>query len=96
MNETKPEVLMYWRPGCGYCQMAKQLLTLKQQQFDFNITYVNIWEETHRRQEMMSRTQGTTVPQILINDQPIGGYTDLAALEDQGQLDHYLTSLQSD
>ena len=82
---------MYWRPGCGYCQMAKQLLALKQQQFDFNIQFVNIWDEPNRRQEMMTKTQGTTVPQIIINEQPIGGYTELAALDEQGQLDHRLS-----
>ncbi len=42
------------------------------------------------RQEMTRLSQGHTVPQIFINDQPIGGYTELAALEQQGELDKML------
>lgn len=82
---------MYWRPGCGFCQMARQLLQQKSQQFTFELNLINIWEEPNRRNEMIERTQGTTVPQIIINDQPVGGYTELSALDHQGQLDAMLS-----
>jgi len=41
-------------------------------------------------QEMMERSQRRTVPQIFINDQPIGGYDELAHLDMQGELDSLL------
>ncbi|VAW01325.1 hypothetical protein MNBD_ALPHA04-1558 [hydrothermal vent metagenome] len=44
-----------------------------------------------KRQEMIQRAGGrTTVPQVFIGNQHIGGYDDLAALERSGQLDAIL------
>ena len=43
-------------------------------------------------EEMLTRSQRRTVPQIFINDQHIGGYTDLAQLDREGGLDPLLSS----
>jgi glutaredoxin 3 len=43
-----------------------------------------------RRKWLLELTGRRTVPQILINGRPIGGYTDLAALEATGRLDEML------
>jgi glutaredoxin 3 len=37
--------------------------------------------------EMVQRTGSRTFPQIVINDRPIGGYTELAELDRTQQLD---------
>lgn len=52
----------------------------------------DIIEDESKQKEMMERSGGTlmTVPQIYINDELIGGYTDLQALEDEGVLDEKL------
>ena len=42
------------------------------------------------RQEMTEKSGGTTVPQVFINGKPVGGYTDIAALEQTGELDKLL------
>ena len=42
------------------------------------------------RREMMSLTGGRTVPQIIINEQPVGGCDDLFALERAGKLEALL------
>jgi glutaredoxin 3 len=41
-------------------------------------------------QEMMQKSRQRTVPQIFINNNSIGGYTDLAALERSKALDNLL------
>ncbi len=43
--------------------------------------------EPGRRQEMMARGGGYTVPQIFVDDRPIGGCDDLLALDADGKLD---------
>jgi glutaredoxin 3 len=37
-------------------------------------------------------TGQTTVPQIFINGRPVGGYTDIRALDDDGELDRLLAA----
>jgi len=81
------DVVIYTRPGCGYCTMAKQLLTAKGSQF----TEYNIWSKDEYKQEMQSRSGGaTTVPQVFINGDHIGGSDDLYALDRAGHLDALL------
>ncbi len=84
MSDVKVE--MYHRPGCGFCYRAQALLQQK------GVAYqgYNIWSDERLHAEMMARTKGRTVPQILINDQPIGGCTELMALERSGELDRLL------
>lgn len=81
-------ILIYTAENCGYCIRAKQLLTQK------GVTYqeIRIDLDPAKRTEMLARANGRrTVPQIFINDQHIGGYDDLAALEVNGKLDALLT-----
>tara|TARA_R110002094_G_scaffold64796_7_gene74992 strand:+ start:179 stop:595 length:417 start_codon:yes stop_codon:yes gene_type:complete len=85
------DIVIYTRPGCGYCSMAKQLLNAKGNEF----TEYNIWSKDEYRAEMIKRSGGaSTVPQIFINDDHIGGSDDLYALDRAGHLDGLLS--QSD
>ncbi len=80
-------VEIYTRPMCGFCYQAKKLLDKK------GVSYAeyNIWAEAGRKDEMLKRSNGgTTVPQIFINDDHVGGCTDLMGLEEQGKLDSML------
>lgn len=80
-------VVMYFKPTCPYCHRAAQLL----QQKGANVESINIAEFPERRAEMIERANGrTTVPQIFINHQHIGGCDDLYQLEQQGKLDALL------
>jgi glutaredoxin 3 len=47
-------------------------------------------EDAGKRAEMRERSRRTTVPQIFINGQHIGGSDELAALEQAGKLDALL------
>ncbi|WP_278044292.1 glutaredoxin 3 [Pseudaestuariivita atlantica] len=85
---TKP-VEIYTSPLCGYCHMAKRLLTSKGVSF----TEIDILAEPQRRGEMMQRANGgRTVPQIFIGDIHVGGSDDLHALERAGKLDALLAA----
>lgn len=81
------EILIYSKDYCPYCLKAKDLLLKKQQSF----TEVRIDVHPELRDEMILKSKGrTTVPQIFINSQHIGGCDDLYALEAQGTLDEIL------
>jgi glutaredoxin 3 len=80
-------VTIYTRPGCGYCAAAKELLHKKGVVFE----EFDIWAEPARRAEMLERSNGgTTVPQIFIGGQHVGGCDELYALERRGALDPLL------
>lgn len=76
-------VLMYCTAICPYCVRAERLLN---QRGVTDIEKVRIDLDPDQRALMMSRTQRRTVPQIFIGDTHVGGYDDLAALDQAGGL----------
>ncbi len=81
-----PSILMYSRTTCPYCDRAKRLLESKGQTW----TEINLDDDPERRDEMIEKSGRRTVPQIWIGDRHIGGFDDLAALEDAAELDALL------
>ena len=80
-------VEIYSKFLCPYCARAKRLLAEKGVEFE----ETDITMGGPGRAEMLSRSNGrTTVPQIFINGQHVGGSDDLAALEREGKLDALL------
>jgi glutaredoxin 3 len=80
-------VEIYTTQTCGYCRAAKSLLARK------NVDYreIDVSAGGEVRRAMVARAHGrTTVPQIFINDQHVGGCDDLHALESAGRLDALL------
>ena len=73
---------MYTTNWCGYCVRAKALLESK------GIPYeeINLDEEPNFRHKLLELTGGWTVPQILLDGEPIGGYTELWRLDKTGEL----------
>lgn len=85
MSQAKIEI--YTRRFCGYCVRAKMLLDEKGAGYD----EISIDADPDLRQTMIRRSAGgTTVPQIFINDQPVGGCMELFALDRSGDLDALL------
>jgi glutaredoxin 3 len=80
------KVEIYTTPWCGYCARAKGLLEKK------GVAYqeMDVMEDGPKRAEMRARTKRSTVPQIFINGQHIGGSDELAELEQAGKLDAML------
>lgn len=77
-----PNIIIYSTSHCPYCVRAKALLTRKGLPF----TEILVDEDDQKREEMITKTNRYTVPQIFINDKHIGGCDDLYALERSGQL----------
>ena len=77
---------IYTTPWCGYCARAKGLLEKKGAAYN----EMDVMEDETRRAEMRERSRSSTVPQIFINGQHIGGSDELAALEQAGKLDTLL------
>lgn len=82
-------VRMYCTMSCPYCQMALRLFDKKGVEVD----KIRVDLEPALREEMTEITGQRTVPQIFIGDQHVGGYTDLAELDMEGELDAMLAQL---
>ncbi len=80
------KIEMYATQWCGYCARARALFEKKGAAFE----EMDVMEDEGKRAEMRTRSNRTTVPQIFINGQHIGGSDELAALEQQGKLDALL------
>jgi glutaredoxin 3 len=77
-----PNITIYTTRWCGYCVRAKALLDSR------GIPYqeINLDDEPAFRQRLFDLTGGWTVPQILIDEKPIGGYVELWRLDREGRL----------
>ena len=74
---------MYTTPWCGYCVRAKALL--EQRGLDFE--EISVEDDPEFRAKLQETTGGWTVPQILIDGKPIGGYVELWQLDRAGELE---------
>lgn len=81
------KVEIYTAAGCGYCVRALRLLESKQVAFD----HTDVTLSSELRAEMRQRANGrTSVPQIFIDGEHIGGSDDLMQLDRLGHLDKLL------
>ena len=73
---------MYTTAWCGYCQAAKQLLEREE------LVYgeISVDDDPHFRQRMQELSGRTTVPQVVIDGESIGGFQELARLVASGGL----------
>lgn len=83
-------VVMYSSSYCPYCVRAKALLRKK----NITIQDINVDGRRDLRAEMAARSGRSSVPQIWIGEQHIGGCDDLYALEKAGTLDALLAADQ--
>jgi glutaredoxin 3 len=76
------EITMYTTSWCGYCVRAKILL----ESLGLPYEEISMDNDPHFRQRLFDLTGGWTVPQIVIDGRPIGGYVELWKLEREGKL----------
>ena len=79
---------MYTTRWCGYCVRAKALLDGKGLEYE----EISLDDDSGFRARLNELTGGWTVPQILIDGDPIGGYTELWKLDRDGRLDERLAA----
>lgn len=80
------KVIMYSTRFCPYCVRARMLLEKKGVEF----TDIRVDSEPQLRDEMTKLAGRSSVPQIFIDDEHVGGCDDLYELELEGQLDKKL------
>jgi len=79
-------IKIYSKDHCGYCLAAKRFFDSKGQEY----TELRVDLDDKLMQEMRDITGGRTMPQIVIDDKVIGGFDDLKALDQKGELDEIL------
>ncbi|MBS1679670.1 MAG: hypothetical protein JST08_20050 [Actinobacteria bacterium] len=77
-----PRVTVLTLPGCLHCRRARRLLERR------GVAYseVSMAGIPHFRAVLLEQTGGTTVPQIIVGSEPLGGADDLARLDRRGAL----------
>jgi glutaredoxin 3 len=85
------DVKIYITSWCPYCTQAKQLLRKKNAAF----VEINVEGRDDLRSWLVSTSGQRTVPQIFINGQSVGGFSDIDALDRKGKLDPLLAAAPS-
>ncbi len=80
------KVTVYSKDYCPYCDRAKALLKSKGVAFEA----IELQDHPGEFAKLKERTGLMTVPQIFIGDKLIGGYSDMADLDRNGELDKLL------
>jgi glutaredoxin len=75
-------IKIYTKAYCSFCFAAKRLLSKRGLDYE----EIPVLGNAAAEREMRELTGGYTVPQILIDGKPIGGYTELAELDMEGRL----------
>jgi glutaredoxin 3 len=81
-------IQMYTTAWCGYCVRAKTLLDSRGLEYE----EILLDDDPAFRQRLLDLTGGWTVPQILVDGRPIGGYTELWQLDRSGALETLLAA----
>tara|TARA_B100001758_G_C18212303_1_gene505774 strand:- start:27 stop:272 length:246 start_codon:yes stop_codon:yes gene_type:complete len=79
-------IKIYSTTWCGPCASAKRLLDSLGQSYE----EIDIEQNNISREKLMEMTGGITVPQIIINKKPIGGFDQLLELNQSGKLEEML------
>lgn len=83
---AQPRILIYSNKRCTYCAAARMMFTKKGLRFD----EIEISGDDDVRKEMERLTGSRSIPQIFINDQLVGGFDELCALDKSGDLEKLL------
>ena len=74
---------MYTTAWCGFCLRAKALL----EEHDLPYQEIRVDDDPSFRARLLDLTGRWTVPQIIIDGKPVGGYVELRELDRRGFLD---------
>jgi GrxC family glutaredoxin len=76
------QIKMYTKAYCSFCFAAKNLLAKRGLDYE----EIPVLDDPDAEREMRELTGRNTVPQIVIDGKPIGGYTELVDLDMEGEL----------
>lgn len=80
------KIVIYTTTYCPYCNAAKALFKAK------NVTFeeISVEGDSEKRAWLAEVSGQKTVPQIFIDNLPYGGFSDVQALDQKGELDKIL------
>jgi glutaredoxin 3 len=87
---TEP-VVIYTTRWCGYCMMALRLLRARA----FTFVQVPVDGNADARAWLVEHTGRTTVPQVFIGGRSVGGFDDIAELDERGELAGLVAAAQT-
>jgi glutaredoxin 3 len=83
----KPRIRIFTSEPCSFCTRAKRLLAQKGVDYE-EVAFAR--SDHQARRDLVGLTGRYTVPQIVVDDTPIGGYDELRRLDADGRLDPLL------
>jgi glutaredoxin 3 len=81
-------VTVYTTDPCSFCARVKGLLKSKGVEFE----EINLARDPSGRLELAQRTGMMSFPQVIVDGQLLGGYTEVQAAADDGRLDEMLAA----
>jgi glutaredoxin 3 len=75
-------VTVYTTEPCGYCRTAKALLDKRGVPYE----EINLSKDAEGRSELVERTGMMTFPQVILDEDPIGGFQELVVADRSGRL----------
>jgi glutaredoxin 3 len=82
VTQPQKKIVVYTTDWCPYCVRAKRLLSARGYAFE----EINVEGDAEKRAWLLETTGRRTVPQIFIDEQPVGGSDDLHELDRTGKL----------
>ena len=87
-GETVAKVVIYSTMTCPFCAMAKRLFDQKGVKYQT----IDIGNNSAKWADMQAKTGRNTVPQVFIGNHHIGGFDDLSAADQRGEIDPLLNA----
>ncbi|MDX6647900.1 MAG: glutaredoxin 3 [Miltoncostaeaceae bacterium] len=84
-----PRVVLFTTERCSFCDRVKMLLARK------GVSYDEVYlprDDMESRRQLVRITGRYTLPQVIVDGNPLGGWEDLRRLEDAGDLDSALAA----
>ena len=81
-------ITLYTTEPCGFCRQAKALLVKRGLSYE----EINLAKDAGGRAELAKRTGMMTFPQVIIDDQLVGGFNELLSADQSGRLAELLAS----
>ena len=82
-SNGNPKITVYTTDPCARCIRAKELLVKRELAF----VEINLAKDPVGRRELAAFTGRMTFPQIVIDDEPLGGFQELLEADEAGRLE---------
>jgi glutaredoxin 3 len=82
------DVTVYTTDPCAYCARVKGLLKSRGVEF----SEINLARDPAGRVELAEKTGMMTFPQVIVNGELVGGFTETQAAAESGRLDELLAA----